>query len=64
MFCSDLQPSERKEVAVSYLDYIQENALLVSQIKAVETKLSDNGIQVDLPDGSNLVALGKRQRVD
>jgi hypothetical protein len=51
-------------VAVSYLDYIQENALLVSQIKAVETKLSDNGIQVDLPDGSNLVALGKRQRVD
>ena len=51
-------------MAISYLDYNQENALSVSQIKAVETKLSENGIQFDLPCENTAVALGKRQRVD
>lgn len=51
-------------MAVSYLDYIQENALSVSQIKTVEAKLAENGIQYDMPSETFAVALGKRQRVD
>lgn len=36
IFNSQLSQSDRQEIATSYLEYIQENALLVSQIKAVE----------------------------
>jgi len=48
IFNSDLTQEEKQEIASSYLDYVLENALSISQIKAVETKLMDGGLMVDL----------------
>lgn len=49
LFQSDLQPAEKSAVATSFLDYVQENALSVAQIKAAEAKLAEGGISVARP---------------
>lgn len=48
VFSSDLSQEEKQEIATSYLDYVLENALTISQIKAVESKLMDSGLMADL----------------
>lgn len=46
LFASDLQSAERRSIALSYLEYIQENAYSVSQIRAAEDRLKEAGIQM------------------
>jgi hypothetical protein len=46
------------------LDYVLENAVSISQIKAVENKLVECGLRIDLDYEQAPKTLGKRQRVD
>jgi hypothetical protein len=66
IFHSDLTQEERQEIATSYLDYVLENALSISQIKTVENKLLDSGLLVDVVAETGLPtsSLGKRQRLN
>ncbi len=66
IFSSELTQEERQEIATSYLDYVLENALSISQIKTVENKLLDNGLLVDVVAETGLPtsSLGKRQRLN
>jgi len=48
IYNSELLQQEKQEIASSYLDYVLENALSISQIKTVEAKLIENGLKVDL----------------
>lgn len=66
IFNSELTQEERQEIATSYLDYVLENALSISQIKTVENKLLENGLLVDVVAETGLPAssLGKRQRLN
>lgn len=73
VFHSELCQQDKQELATSYMDYILENALSISQIKAVENKLTEVGLKVDLasepnPSSSQQLpsnsVLGKRLRTD
>ena len=66
IFSSELTQEERQEIATSYLDYVLENALSISQIKTVENKLLENGLLVDVVAETGLPAssLVKRQRLN
>lgn len=48
VFSSELTQEDKQEIATSYLDYVLENALTISQIKAVESKLMESGLMADL----------------
>jgi len=56
IFSSELSQQDKQEVATSYMDYVLENALSISQIKAVETKLLDCGLKVDFTSEPNIPA--------
>lgn len=44
IFESDLTALEKKDVAISYLEYLKENATTISQIKSAQTKMRDTGV--------------------
>jgi tetratricopeptide (TPR) repeat protein len=67
LFSSELPVEDKQEIATSYVDYVLENAVSISQIKAVETKLRENGLSPEpivSKDPSEVVKLGKRQRTE
>jgi hypothetical protein len=64
LFNSELPNEDRQEIAISYLDYVFENAVTISQIKAVETKLKENGLDVVPTQVTDSVKLGKRARTE
>jgi len=44
IFESDLTSFDKKDIAVSYLEYLKENATTIGQIKTAQTKLRDSGV--------------------
>ena len=65
VFSSELATGDKQEIAASYLDYVLENALSITQIKHVEQKLVENGLKNEFqfdcqPVNGSL--LGKRLR--
>lgn len=61
---SELPREDKQEIATSYIDYVLENAVSISQIKAVETKIRENGLSPEpiVSKDPSEVKLGKRQR--
>lgn len=35
---------DKKDIAISYLEYLKENATTIGQIKTAQTKLRDSGV--------------------
>ena len=68
VFDSDLGSADKRDMALAYLDYLQECAASVTQIKTVKSRLRESGLlkgpparEDDLPTGP---ALGKRKRTE